>query len=87
MRGVHATHRLDLHRPPRAGDRLSTTATVVALEPRAPGAYMVLRLETVDAAGRPVSTTDTAPSTSGGVRAALLPRAPPLSGPRGEVGT
>jgi acyl dehydratase len=58
MRGVHATHRLTLHRPLRAGDRLHTTATVVALERRSPGAYMVLRLETVDAAGAPVSTTD-----------------------------
>ena len=58
VRGVHATHRLTLHRPPRAGDRLSTTATVVALEPRTPGAYLVLRMETVDAAGRPVSTTE-----------------------------
>jgi acyl dehydratase len=58
VRGVHATHRLVLHRPPRVGDRLSTTATVTALEPRAPGAYMVLRMETVDAGGRPVSTTE-----------------------------
>ena len=58
VRGVHATHRLTLHRAPRPGDRLSTRATVERLERRAPGAYMVLRLETVDAAGRPVSTTD-----------------------------
>ena len=42
VRGVHATHDLTLHRPPRAGDRLSTTATVTALERRAPGAYLVL---------------------------------------------
>jgi acyl dehydratase len=58
VRGVHATHRVVLHRPPRAGDRLSTTATVAALERRAPGAYMILRMETVDSAGHPVSTTD-----------------------------
>ena len=58
VRGVHATHRLTLHRPPRAGDRLSTTATVAALERRTPGAYLVLRMETVDAAGRPVTTTE-----------------------------
>jgi acyl dehydratase len=58
VRGVHATHRLTLHRPARAGDRLSTTATVAALEPRTPGAYLVLRMETVDAAARPVSTTE-----------------------------
>jgi acyl dehydratase len=58
VRGVHATHRLTLHRPPRAGDRLSTTATIAALERRPPGAYLVLRMDTVDAAGRPVSTTE-----------------------------
>jgi acyl dehydratase len=58
VRGVHATHRLLLHRAPRVGDRLSITATVAALERRAPGAYMVLRMETVDAGGRPVSTTE-----------------------------
>jgi acyl dehydratase len=58
VRGVHATHRLILHRAPRPGDRLSTTATVAGLERRAPGAYMLLRMETVDANGRPVTTTD-----------------------------
>jgi acyl dehydratase len=58
VRGVHATHRLTLHRRPRAGDRLSTTVTLAALERRTPGAYLVLRMETVDAAGRPVSTTE-----------------------------
>jgi len=58
VRGVHATHRLTVHRPPRAGDRLRTTATVAALEPRTPGAYLVLRMETVDAAGHAVSTTE-----------------------------
>jgi acyl dehydratase len=57
-RGVHATHRLSLHRRPRAGDRLSTVATVTGLERRSPGAYMTLRLETVDSSGQPVSTTD-----------------------------
>ena len=58
LRGVHATHRLTLHRPVKAGERLSTTATVAALERRAPGAYMVLRLETLDTAGHPVTTTE-----------------------------
>jgi MaoC dehydratase-like protein len=34
---VHATHDLRLHRRPRAGDRLSTTATIVSVEhPGAP---------------------------------------------------
>jgi acyl dehydratase len=58
VRGVHATHRLTVHRPPRVGDRLSTTATVLALEARSPGAYLILRMETVDGAGQPVTTTD-----------------------------
>jgi acyl dehydratase len=58
VRGVHATHRLTLHRPLRARECLRTTATVAALERRSPGAYLVLRLETVDASGRPVTTTD-----------------------------
>src|SRR5262249_57329826 len=58
MRGVHATHRLTLQRRPRADDRLSTVATVTALERRSPGAYLVMRLETVDSGGQPVSTTD-----------------------------
>ena len=76
VRSVHATHDLRLHRRARAGDRLSTTATVISSEPRAPGAYVVTRLETVDADGRSVSTTDYG-SIYRGVqceRAALPPR-------------
>src|SRR6185295_9608589 len=62
----------------RAGDRLSTTATVATLEPRAPGAYMVLRLETADAAGRPVTTTDYG-SLYLGISCDPSPSPPPLS--------
>jgi acyl dehydratase len=58
IRGVHATHDLTIHRRPRPGDRLSTTAAITAVEARSPGAYVALRFETVDAAGRPVTTTD-----------------------------
>ena len=58
VRGVHATHDLRIHRPVRAGDRLSTRARVARVEPRSPGAYVVPRFETVDAAGEPVTTTD-----------------------------
>jgi acyl dehydratase len=57
VRSVHATHDVTLHRLPRPGDRLTTTAAVVGLERRAPGAYVLTRHETVDAAGLPVSTT------------------------------
>jgi acyl dehydratase len=80
VRGVHATHRLTFHRPLRAGERLHTTATVAALERRAPGAYMVLRLETVDAAGAPVSTTDYG-SLYLGVDCDPSPLSPPRGGP------
>ena len=58
VRSVHATHDVRLSRPVRAGDRLRTTATVSAAEPRTPGAYVVTRLETVDADGQHVSTTE-----------------------------
>lgn len=56
-RGVHATHDLRIHRLVLPGDVLSTTATVEAVERRRPGAYEVLRLDTIDAAGLPVATT------------------------------
>jgi acyl dehydratase len=56
-RGVHATHDLEVHRLVRAGDELSTVATIEAVEARSPGGYQVLRLDTVDDAGRPVATT------------------------------
>ena len=56
--GVHATHRLVIHRPPRAGDTLTTTARVVAAEPRRAGTLLTVRYVTVDAAGAPVTTTD-----------------------------
>jgi acyl dehydratase len=58
LRGVHATHDLTLHRPVRAGDRLTTTAAVIAVAPRRAGAYVLTRYETRDAAGERVSTTD-----------------------------
>ncbi|MGH7414473.1 MAG: FAS1-like dehydratase domain-containing protein [Candidatus Rokuibacteriota bacterium] len=81
VRSVHATHHLTLHRRPRAGDRLSTSATVAALQRRTPGAYLVLRMDTVDAAGRPVSTTDYG-SLYLGVDCEGAPHPGPL--PRGE---
>jgi acyl dehydratase len=57
-RGVHATHDLVLHRRVRPGDRLRTTAAVVAVAPRRAGAYVLTRFATVDADGAPVSVTD-----------------------------
>ena len=89
VRSVHATHDLRLRRRARAGDRLSTTATVISSEPRAPGAFVVTRLETVDADGRSVSTTDYG-SIYRGVqceRAALAPRVAGLADSTGDAGT
>jgi acyl dehydratase len=57
LRSVHATHDLIIQRGVRPGDRLTTRATVVGVERRQPGAFQVLKLETVDAAGKPVCTT------------------------------
>jgi acyl dehydratase len=56
--GVHLTHHLVIHRPPRAGDRLVTRAVVTTLEAHRAGALVTVRYETTDAAGRPVTTTD-----------------------------
>jgi acyl dehydratase len=58
LHGVHASHDLTLHRPIRAGDRLTTTATVVAVAPRRAGAYVLTRYETRNARAERVSTTD-----------------------------
>ncbi len=57
-RSVHATHRLAIHRPPRAGDTLRTTGRIVAVEARRAGTRVLSRFVTVDAAGHPVTTTD-----------------------------
>jgi len=54
---VHATHDLVIQRPPRAGDVLTTTARVVEVRPVKAGSLVVVKLETVDARGAPVTTT------------------------------
>jgi acyl dehydratase len=56
--GVHATHALTIHRPPRAGDTLHTTARVIAVEPRRAGTLVTVRFTTRDAEGAAVTTTD-----------------------------
>jgi acyl dehydratase len=55
--GVHAVHDLTIHRPPRVGDTLSTTACIAAVARRPAGALVMVRYDTVDADGRPVTTT------------------------------
>ena len=57
-RVVHATHDLKLHRFPRAGETLQVAARVVGAVQRGPGAFVVMRFETRDAAGSLVTTTD-----------------------------
>jgi acyl dehydratase len=57
IRAVHATHDAVLYRPIRPPERLTTQLTVAGVERRKPGAYMVLRLDTVDEAGKPVCTS------------------------------
>jgi acyl dehydratase len=56
-RGIHATHDLTIHRLLRAGDIVSTIATVEALEPHKRGTMERLRIETRDATGALVATT------------------------------
>ena len=57
-RGVHTFHALTIHRPPRAGDSLRTTARVTAVQRRRHGTMVVIRYHTVDHTGVPVSSTD-----------------------------
>jgi acyl dehydratase len=72
---VHAEHDLVIHRAPRGGDRLSTQVRIRSVEGRKPGAFVVFRFETRDAAAEPVSTTDFG----------VLYRGVPVEGPdRGE---
>ena len=56
-RGVHASHDVTIHRPVRAGDDLTTTATIVGVEEGRAGAATWLRLSTVDGRADPVATT------------------------------
>jgi acyl dehydratase len=56
--GVHALHNLHLHRPPRPGDSLRTSARITAVQRRKRGTLMVIRYTTVDRTGVRVSTTD-----------------------------
>lgn len=55
---VHAQHDLLIHRPPKAEERLTTRARVVAAGERKPGAFVTIRLTAHDAGGEPVSTSD-----------------------------
>ena len=56
-RGVHAAHDLHLYRPIRAGETLTTTATIISLKAIRPGAAQMTRLDTTDASGDLVCRT------------------------------
>ena len=55
---VHAEHDLTIHRPVRQGDRLTTVVRISSVQARKPGAFVVFRFDSHDAAGAPVTTTD-----------------------------
>ena len=83
-RGVHATQHMILHRPIRPPMRLSTTGELVSVEQRKPGAYDVVRYETVDDKGAPICTTYYGSlfrevEIAGGERPAKTPQPPALA--------
>ena len=55
---LHAQHDLVVHRAPRAGELLQSTARVIAAAQRAPGAFLVTRCETRAAGGELVTVSD-----------------------------
>jgi acyl dehydratase len=57
IRGVHATHHTVIHRLAHPPEHLITTAELLGVEKRKPGAYEVARFHTVDDKGAPVCTT------------------------------
>lgn len=65
-RSVHASHHTILHRPPRAGDTLFTSARVIAVTRRRAGTLVTTRFTTVDGRGAPGSppSFSTAPPRS-----------------------
>ena len=88
-RGVHASHDLTIHRPVRAGDELTTTATIVGVEEGRAGAATWMRLATVDAVGEPVATTYQRNVLLGVElrgNPASIDRAPPIPEPRQPAG-
>ncbi len=55
---LHAQHDLVVHRAPRAGELLQSTARVIAAAQRAPGVFLVTRCETRAAGGELVNVSD-----------------------------
>jgi acyl dehydratase len=93
-RGVHATQHMILHRPVCPPIRVSTTAELISIEQRKPGAYEVVRFESVDDKGNPICTTYSGSLyrevvLAGAERPAEMPKPPALaklpSRPRAEI--
>ena len=55
---VHAQHDMTLHRPLRAGETVRSSARLIAVLTRSPGAFVVFRCETRDASGALVVASD-----------------------------
>jgi acyl dehydratase len=92
-RGVHATHHTILHRLVRPPESLITSAELIGIEGRPPGAYEVARFDTVDKKGTPICTTYYGSlyrevSVKGPDRPAHTPTLPKLTTsapPRGDI--
>lgn len=59
VHGVHVFNSTKLHRPLRAGDALESRAIVAGVERHRAGAQLVIRIDTTDAARKPVATSYT----------------------------
>ena len=78
---VHATHDLAITRLPRAGERVTTTARVIAVERRRAGTLLVARLTSVADDGGTLTVTDygsvyrgVEPDKAGRIAEPLMPR-------------
>jgi acyl dehydratase len=58
IRSVHVTQEMICHRAIRPPEKLAVTATVIALQRRRAGTYLLTRYDIRDAKGAPVSTID-----------------------------
>ncbi len=56
-KGIHATHDLTIHRVIQADQELTTTAEIIGVERRKPGAFVTIDMRTVDESGQEVCRT------------------------------
>lgn len=85
--GVHATHHVVIHRPPRAGDTLVVSARVTEVVPRRAGAFVMVRLVARDGSGALVTTTDHGSVYRGVAVSGTAPPATPPAPGRPASGT